>query len=96
MYMIVTQGEIYSQLVQGFSASEIKLKYNLTDSDWVRITNKLEFADLLSSPQSKSELIKIKEIENDLFDLLEVKNPSKGVQRRINSLQVRYSQFLIR
>jgi len=93
--MTVTSKEIYSLLVEGYMPSEIKRKYNLTEIEWRRITARVEFVSLLFSPNVVPDLMKIKEIETALFNLLDISNPSQDVKRRIKSLQVRYSQFLV-
>lgn len=93
--MIVTSKEIYSLLVQGYLVSEIRHKYKLTDIEYQKITARAEFVEIILAPNKISDLLKIKEIEENLFNLLAVKEPSINVKKRINSLQVRYSQFIV-
>ena len=94
--MTVTSKEIYSLLVQGYLVSEIRSKYRLTDVEYQKITARAEFVELILAPNQVSDLLKIKEIEENLFNLLSVKEPSRDVKKRISSLQVRYSQFLVK
>ena len=90
-----TSKDIYTMLVQGYLVSEIKRKYDLTELEWQRLTNRVEFIEMLHSPKIVPDLLKIKEIEETLFNLLDIKKPSQDVRRRISSLQTNYSRFLV-
>lgn len=93
--MKIDSKHIYDLLLKGETVSEIRNKYCLSQKDWQRLTSRVEFTQLMFSPKLVPDLLKIKEIETDLFNLLEIDKPSLDVKKRINSLQIRYSTFTV-
>lgn len=87
--------KIYNLLCEGYMPREIKEKLLINQRDYDRITQMVEFTQLLYSCKNIPATLKIKEIEDNLFGLLQVKNRTLDQDKRIEVLTSRYASFLI-
>lgn len=92
--MMYTATEVYNQLLNGLTPSEIKRMFSMTDREWLKLMASTKFNELLHSSKTVPDSLKLREIEDNLFGLLEGPR-TIGVNKRIDALTKRYAKFLL-
>ena len=87
--------ETFDLLLSGLTATEIKERLILSDRQWKAICEGAIFKELLHTKTFVSNAVKLKEIETNLFGLLDGGSRSAYVVRRIDALASRYITFLL-
>ena len=86
--------EVYNQLLLGLMPSEIKSLYSMTDREWHNLMLTKKFYSLLHSSKTIPDALKLREIEDNLFGLLDGPR-TPDINQRIDALKTRYANFLL-
>ena len=87
--------EAFDLLLKGYTAKEIKKEMFLSDEQWTALCSNVRFMTLLHTHRNVSNEVLIRDIENDLFNLLALPKRDHLVNKRISALQNRYATFLL-